>query len=463
MLALADRRHRIALLGVALLAAGWWLASTRLHVLDQTRLRQFAGQAIIAELEIDGPGRRGQFAWRVPVRVRSVWRKPLRERAVLELPGDGPAPPQGAIVDAVATVREPRPADDGTGFDERAYLARQGVHVVLRADRYQVVGHRAGLRGFADRIRERLARGIAPGLAGERGALVAGLVLGEDGGLDDNLRQDFRNSGLYHLLAVSGQNVAYVAGAALLVAWLAGLPRWLGEIAALGATAAYVLAVGWQPSVVRAGVAGALASLAWLAARPRDRWYFALVGAATLLAWNPYSLLDPGFQLSFAAVAAIFVLAPRIDRLLRGYPVPRRLATVVAIATACGLVTAPILWLQFGSVPLLTVAANAIAEPVIAPILGLGLGAAVIGTVSHDAAAALAWVNGWLAEYLAWCARAVGSLPFARVTSGWVVAALLGAGVLGVGLWRAPPWWKRPLLEASVIVAGATVAWRLLR
>jgi competence protein ComEC len=102
------------------------------------------------------------------------------------------------------------------------------------------------------------------------------------------------------LLAVSGQNVAFVAGGVLLVAWMLGISRLGAELAALAAIGAYVVAVGWQPSVVRAGVAGVLASLAWLASRPRDRWHFLLLGAALLLAWNPYSLLEPGFQLSFA-------------------------------------------------------------------------------------------------------------------------------------------------------------------
>jgi hypothetical protein len=68
--------------------------------------------------------------------------------------------------------------------------------------------------------------------------------------------------------------------------------------------------------VVRAGVAGALGSLAWLTARERDRWHFLLLGAVVLLAWNPYNLLDAGFQLSFAAVVAIFDVAPRIERRL---------------------------------------------------------------------------------------------------------------------------------------------------
>src|SRR4029077_17388176 len=106
--------------------------------------------------------------------------------------------------------------------------------------------------------------------------------------LKEQLHQDFRASGLYHLLAVSGQNVALVAGGALAAAWLLGIPRWVRGLAALASIAAYVLAVGSQPSVVRAGIAGALGSFAWLTARPKDRWYFLLLGALALLAWNPY-------------------------------------------------------------------------------------------------------------------------------------------------------------------------------
>ncbi|HZT54021.1 MAG TPA: ComEC/Rec2 family competence protein, partial [Gaiellaceae bacterium] len=233
-----------------------------------------------------------------------------------------------------------------------------------------------------------------------------------------------RAAGLYHLLAVSGQNVALVAGGALAVAWLAGIPRLVGELGALAAICAYVLAVGAQPSVVRAGIAGALGSLAWLLARERDRWWFLLVGAAALLAWNPYTLLDAGFQLSFAAVAAIFTLAPRIARALEGYPVPRKVGGFLAVSTACGLATAPVLWVQFHAVPLLAVPANALAAPAMPPLLGLALAAAALHPLAPSVAAVLAWLAGWCAAYLALCARAVGGLPFAQVRSGWAAAAL---------------------------------------
>ena len=236
---------------------------------------------------------------------------------------------------------------------------------------------------------------------------------------------------------MSGQNVALVAVGALTVAWLAGVSRLVGELGALAAIAAYVLAVGAQPSVVRAGVAGALGSIAWLLAQERDRWWFLLAGALVLLAWNPYTLLDAGFQLSFAAVIAIFVVAPRLGRALEGYPVPRKGAGFLAVSTACGLATAPILWLQFHAVPLLAVPANAVAAPAVGPLLGLALTAAAVHPVAPSVAAALTWLAGWCAAYLAFCARLIGGLPFAQVTSGWVAAAIgLGAALTGTYAWR---------------------------
>jgi competence protein ComEC len=418
----ATGERRLWLLCSALVLLAWWWGSARLEALDRSVLLAHVDTSERTLVVVTAPARRSRFELRVPGQVRRFGRVHLRESVLLELP-PGRAPPQGAVLEAVTTVRLPRAAKGG--FDEGTYLRRHGVHVVLRADRWRIVGRRGGLGGVADRLRSSLAGSIAPGLHGDRRGIVEGVVLGDEQALSEGLRQRFRASGLYHLLAVSGQNVVLVAGGALVLAWLIGLPRWLGQVGALASICGYVLAVGAQPSVVRAGVAGALVSLAWLAARPVDRWYFLLLGALALLAWNPYSLLDPGFQLSFAAVAAIFVLVPRLARVLEGYPLPGKLGGVLAVSTACGLATAPVLWLQFHAVPLLTVPANALAAPIVAPLLGLAFASALAGLVFPPAAAAIAWVNGWCAAYLALCAQFVGGLPGAQVRSGRSLAILL--------------------------------------
>jgi competence protein ComEC len=449
---------RLPVLGIALALVGWWWGSARLDALDRSALLPRVGTAERALVAVTGPSRRSRFDVRVPAQMRRFGRDEIHEPVLLRLP-PGRSPPQGAILDLIGEIRLPRGPKNG--FDERTWLRRHGVHVVVRADRWRIVGRRGGLSGFADRLRAHLAAGMAPGLHGERRAVIAGIVLGEDEGLSEQLRADFRASGLYHLLAVSGQNVALIAGGAILLVYLIGLSRFVGQIVALAAIGGYVLAVGWQPSVVRAGVAGALASLAWLASRPSDRWYFLLLGAALLLAWSPYSLLDAGFQLSFAAVGAIFVVVPRLQQSLTGYPVPHSLAEVVAVSGACGLATAPILLTQFGVVPLYSIPANALAAPVVAPLLGIALVTAIVAPVAPPLAALLAWVNGWLAAYLSLSARLVGGLPYAAVSARAavaIVAAALCGAYLVTRLGR-----PRGRAYATIALAAALFAggWRL--
>ena len=104
---------------------------------------------------------------------------------------------------------------------------------------------------------------------------------------------------------------------------------------------------------------------------------------------------------------------------------PTKLADVLAVSAGCGLATAPILWLHFGSVPVYSVPANAFAWPAVAPLLGTALACTAVDPVFPQLAEAMAWANGWLAAYVAACARLVGGLPGAQATS------LLALGSLG--------------------------------
>lgn len=425
---------RLAGAAVLLALLGWWWGGLRLDGLDRSPLASEVGRAERALVEVAGEPRVGEFGQRQQARVLRVEGRRTDERVQLELPL-GRAPPQGALVDVLAFVRLPRePAD---GFDERAWLRRQGIHVVFRVDAWSDTGRRrGGLAGAGNRLRAWLRGASAPGLAGERRAVLEGVVLGDDNGLTPELKQAFRRSGLYHLLAVSGMNVVFLAAGVVGLAWAAGLPRAWAHVGALCAIGAYVLAVGPQPSVIRAAVAGAATSVAWLMARERDPWHVLLLAAVVLLAWNPYTLADAGFQLSFAAVAAIFLAAGPLLRELEGYPVHARLAAVVAVSAACGFATAPILWLQFGAVPLLGVVANALVEIAVGPLLGLALVTAAVHPVAPRLAETLAWLNGWIAAYVIACARAVSAVPFAQVHGGGAALAAAGSLVAAAYAWR---------------------------
>ncbi len=447
----SERTLRAALVGVAVCCAGLWWGGLRLHELERSVLVGRLGEPAGASVVVIGPASRSPFAVRVAAEVRRFDGRPLRERVLLELPA-GRAPPQGAVLELRARPVAPRGPE--TGFDERGWLGRRGVHVVLHASGpWRVVGRRGGIGGVGDRLRTAIEHGLALGTSGERRSLVTGVVLGADQGIDPGLRDAFKTSGLYHLLAVSGQNIVLIGFGVLGLAYVAGFGRMVGHSLAILAILAYALAVGWQPSVVRAAVAGCLASLAWLLARESDRWHTMAAGAVVLLVWTPRSLLEPGFQLSFVAVAAIFFALPRLRRIHEGYPVPARLVELVGISAACGLVTAPILWLEFGRVPVWTVPANVLAEPAMPILLGCGLAAAALASTVPSAAVALSWISGATAAWIAWVARHVAALPYAQISS--TKAVLVAAGVVAMAvLLRLLPRYRRRAAIVAAVVLG---------
>lgn len=429
-------RARLPALSVVVAALGWAFGSARLNALDHSALSADIGRAGQALVEVTGHPRAGMFDQRLPGRVRTFEGRHAGEPVQLELPL-GRSPPQGTLIDALVVVRAPRGPKNG--FDERSWLRRQGIHVVLKVDRWSVVGHRGGLGGVADGMRRFLERGSAPGVAGERRAVLEGILLGDETQLGDSLKTSFQRSGLFHLLAVSGQNVVLLAAGVLGLVWLLGLSRAIGHVGALAAIVAYVLAVGPQPSVIRAAVSGGAVSVAWLLGRQRDQWHVLLLAAIVLLAWNPYTVFDAGFQLSFAAVLAIFVFARSLLGVFEGYPGGPRLHAAVAISLACSVVTAPLLALQFGRVPLLGVIANAFAEAAVGPLLALAFGAAVLYPVAPPLAELLAWLNGWLAAYISFVARAVSAVPFAQASgraAAWAAAGLLLAAAYAWHRWQ---------------------------
>lgn len=147
-------------------------------------------------------------------------------------------------------------------------------------------------------------------------------------------------------------------------------------------------------------------------------------------------MFDAGFQLSFAAVSAIFIVTAPVARRLQRRGVPHRLARLAGVSTACGIGTAPVTWIQFHQISLVTVPANVVGVPVVAEMLGLALLTALVTPVIPPLAALLGQVNGFAASFEAAWARFTGGLPFAQVSSSRGLAAVCGTLLLAAYAWR---------------------------
>ncbi len=356
-------------------------------------------------LEIDGAEGAGRAA--VTGRVRVVV-------------GNGtPDLREGDRVRAAGWLSAPRGAGNPGEFDFAAYLARQGIRRSLRVSRVEHVQSLARGRGplaWRGAARDRLGRAF--GAIGSEGRLYGALVLGDRSRLDDDLENAFVTSGTAHVLAVSGLNLV------LAMAMAGGLARLLGaglrtsSLVAVGVALAYAALVGWSPPVTRAAAMGAAFAGGRILLRRGDPLNSLAAAALIDLAIFPEDLFSAGFHLSFAAVAALVLGAGPIASALAPVATPglwtrlrRGVASSLGASAAAGIATAPLTLAHFNIVAPISLLANLAVVPLAAVLLGMGVLAALLGTIDPALVRALAPVFAAPAQAGEWLVRFLGAVP----------------------------------------------------
>jgi competence protein ComEC len=419
---------------IVALLAGAVLADARLQALDRTALGPLLGRDVsVTAIALEAPRLRAGGARVLAARLSSG---PGRgERVVLR------APPWARVrgLPAIGAEIAAHGRLERLGrFD--GYERRRHAHAVLHADRMALTGrHRGGLPGALDGVRARTERVLSAGIPAPQGALARGMVLGEDAALPEDLREGFRATGLAHLVAASGANVLLLATLVLAAGTAAGLGLSARLLVALVLVAAYVPLAGGGPSIQRAGVMGAAGLVAVLAGRPASRAYALLLAAAATLALDPRAAEDPGWQLSFAAVLGLLALAPAAGRALRRGGVPAGLAEATAVTAVATVATAPLIALHFGRVSLVSLPANVLAAPAVAPVMWLGTIAGAVGQVAPGLAAPVVALAALPLGYLTGLAERGAQMPGAEVALArpgpGTVAVLYGGLALAAAAW----------------------------
>lgn len=429
------------LLAALFLAAGLAVGGARLASLEGSELAGCIGRTVgLTAVLTDLPAVKEQNVT-LALAVESVDGSTVREPAHLRLRlADGqtvPAGSTGPLVEgmrvAVDRVRvEALPEAQPGEFDYGRYLRRRGEHVLLEADAagLRLAGRRGGLQGVVDRLREASRAHLRQGLHGVVAEVLQGMVLGDDEGVDEAAIDDFRRSGLLHIMAVSGENVVLLCSMWAFAFSLLGIPRLLRTALLMPVVLVYVLLTGASPSIVRAGISGVVGLLAVMASRPADGWLLWLVPAAWLLTVNPNNLYDVSFQLSFGAVAGLLILARPLTRLFRRLPGP--LPEQAGVTTAASLSTAPVSMLTFGSASLVSVPANLLGGFVLGPIMFLGMLSLLVGFVASRASAPLNVAAGLFIGFLLEVAHRFAALPWAVFEwRGLSLRLLLAASLVG--------------------------------
>ena len=270
---------------------------------------------------------------------------------------------------------------------------------------------------------------------GDAGALIPGMVLGDTSKQSVEFKADMKRSGLAHLVAVSGANFAIVSAFVLwIMQFFIRSIRWR-----LGATAiflaSFIALVRPSPSVLRAAAMAAVLLIAKGSRRPSDSLPALGFAIAAVVIADPWQARDAGFALSVLATAGLLLFAPRIVAWLSKY-IPKLISEALAPPIAATIFCSPVLIAIAGYLAPMSVIANLLAAPAVAPITIVGFISALVSPIAPFVTRILIYVIHFPAAFIAWIAQWASQFPVVQMSS----AILLGSLVL--------LWFARTLLQA---------------
>lgn len=442
-----DRRALACLCLFALGAARFDLAQRPLAE-DHIARRIGDGRLVITGL-VDAPPESREMYVNLRVRVESVRQGAATEAAnghvLVQVPSSDHYR-YGDQVQIAGALALPPEYDD---FSYRDYLARHGIHALLRAESVEITGRggRLWLRAIYT-LRERSAAIIKEVLPSPQAPVLTGILLGDESGIPLEVREAFDRTGAAHVIAISGANIAILLRALMgLLAPLAGRNR--AAVLASSAIAAYAVLVGGDPGVLRAVFMGILALVASRTGR-RAHGLTSLAFAVWVLSvLDPGVLWDIGFQLSVAATLGLVLFTDDLTALLRRalrrfFPTPTTaqlvgwLSEPLVVSVAAQIATTPLIVYTFGRLSVASLFTNLLIVPVQPYIMIGGWLALITGSVSITFGEALAW-GVWLP--LTYMLRVIEALARFSWSSAEVQLSagavwLICAGLLLVGMSR---------------------------
>lgn len=378
----------------------------------------------------------------------------------------------------------PADAVSGAGVAVAAQLSesdRAGMGQVIgnaTAEDFAVAQPATGMAAVAAEVKKVFAESVNQHVGPASRGLVPGMVLGDTSQQNETEYQLYIDTGLSHLSAVSGANVAIVTTVIIVVCRLLTVGPRIQTVSAAGGVLLFVGLVGTEPSVLRAAVTGLVGLLAVINSARMEPVHGLSLAVIGLLLYDSDLAVAYGFALSVAATGGIVALNPLLVRALAPTRLPDIVVRALAVAIAADVVTMPLIAMMAGRVSLVSVLANVLVSPAVPPVTVLGLVAAGLALLPGGfevlALKVLEPCTWWIHQVATWCA----GLPLATIGTpegwlgpawvfisyGWLIAGLLGgqawkmAALLGVLVcWS---WWQGtpqaapeiPLEQLNVVV-----------
>lgn len=380
--------------------------------------------------------------------------------------------------DRVQVYGEPATPAEFEDFSYKDYLARQGIHSVIRSygnvtllARDQGDPFRTALYAFRGRALTTIYA-IFPEPAG---SLLAGILVGDDSGMPRDLQDAFQATNTAHIIAISGFNIGILAG--VLSTLMRRIPGKRRATLIIAGLVLYTLLVGASPSVVRATIMASLTVVAVSFYRQNEALNALAIAALVMSAQNPQVVFDPSFQLSFLATLGLILYTEPLTRgfqlLLEQWVTGERAKQVVGalsdsliVTVAAQITTLPLILFSFHRLSLVGLITNLLVLPVQPAVEIFGGAATLVAMAVQPVGQVLAWIAWAFLEWTIAIVRATAALPLASVEIGRFDLPLLVlayALILGLTLVDWDKWRRligiRPAVALGMSVVACVWVW----
>ena len=360
--------------------------------------------------------------------------RPFRARVYLD--GDYGALRPGDRIEAALELSVPESAGQ---FDTRRYLRSHGVYLSGFGETAQIEAcEEITLSSRLKRLAGAIGTRIETLMPQKPASMLRALLYGDESGLSGALSRELRITGLSHITAVSGMNVAFIVGIILAL-----LRRKAGTIPAIVTVVLFVLMTGAQASVVRAGIMQVVYLLSFVLRREPDTRTSLFFSALLILAFNPFSIADLGFLLSFFSTLGIVLLQnpmqqgmkaripvknPALSRFLNG------VFAVVSTTLSASLFILPVQMIFFGEISVIAPLSNLLVLWAAEYAFTLGALACIFAFVWHPLGVVLAFFPRLLCSFILWIVPLLARIPYASIGAKSIYLILAFVCAAGIAL-----------------------------
>ncbi|NOS66853.1 MAG: ComEC/Rec2 family competence protein [Candidatus Peribacteraceae bacterium] len=415
----ARRRHALILLAMVFgTSAALWTVSRTTHIPSPETIDTYvsADEIAIKGVIADDPDRRAlktNYIVEAELLKNGTQTIPVHGRVLMTVRIGNPLLDYGDVIVAQGVLEQPENTDD---FRYDRYLSLKSVYSLINDPMIERTGENRGnfiLRAIY-RFKRSLENRITLLLPEPHASLLAGLLLGSRGSMPDDLTQDFKNTGLTHIVAISGFNITLlITVMGTLLFWLPLKWRFWPSVILI---AGFTLLTGASASAVRAAMMGILGLLALQLNRMQTTRLTVLWSAFFMLAWNPKQLwYDAGFQLSFLALIGVLEISPLLKPYLRRVPEFLGIQESFCLTLSAQMIASPWILFLFGQFSVIAPVSNLLAPPAVPYAMLLGTLSLLLGWIWMPLGkimAAIAWLP---LQWITSVAHLLSSLPYASL------------------------------------------------